>query len=52
MGLRHLQPDRPAAEDQQVAGRLLQVEQRLVGEPGHAVQPRQVRDDRGGCRRR
>ena len=42
MRLGHLEPDRPAAEDQQVAGRLRQVEQRLVGQPGHAVEPRQV----------
>jgi hypothetical protein len=49
VGLCHLQPDRPAAEDHQVAGRLLQIEDRLVGQPGHAVQARQLRHDGGGA---
>ena len=49
MRLGHLDPDRPAAEDQQVAGRLRQVEQRLVGQPGHAVEPRQVGDHRAAA---
>ena len=48
MGLRHLQPDRPTAQDQQVARRLLQGEQRLVGQEGHRGQAGDGGDDGGG----
>jgi len=41
--LRHLQPDRAAAQDQQVLRRLSQVEQGVVREEWHVVQAGQVR---------
>ncbi len=36
--VRHFQPDRPAAQDQQMRGRLGQVEQGLVGQERHLVE--------------
>ena len=44
MGLRHFQSDRPAAEDQQVGGPFLELEQRLVGEKRHLCEPRDGRN--------
>ena len=50
MRLRHLEPDRPAAEHDQVAGRRIEPEQRLVGQVGQVGQARDGRDDGGGSR--
>ena len=46
MRLRHLHPDRPAADDQQVIGPLAPVEEGFVGVIRHAVEPRDGRDKR------
>ncbi len=46
MRLSELHPDRAAADDDQVLELVLIVEDRLVGEIGHAVEARNRRDGR------
>ena len=46
MGLRHLQSDRPAADDDQVLGKHGVVEQSLVGQIIHRVEARDRRHER------
>ena len=49
MGLRHLEADRPTADDDQVADRFGVVEQGLVGEIGYLVQARYRRHQGAGA---
>ena len=49
IGLGQLQPDRAAADDDQMVELVAVVEDRLVGEVGHAVEARDGRDRRRGA---
>ncbi len=49
MGVGHLQPDRAAAEDQQVRGALREVKQRLAGQVRDSVEAAHRRDGRAAA---
>ena len=51
MRLRQLEPDRTAADHDQVCWRLLEIEDRLIGKKGHVSQAGDRRHERRRARR-